>query len=90
MVAFYLLRAARIARTPHTGSLVSPTRNVTSHNSGIEAKNFRSSAKPDLFSNNVKSPSSPELGILEVTLPPSGIVDGAFVGSGSGRGSWLA
>lgn len=44
--------------TAHTGSLVSPTRNVTSHNSGIDAKNFISSASPVLFSNVDKSGSA--------------------------------
>lgn len=72
---FYLLRAARMARTPHTGSLVSPTKNVTSHSSGMEAKNFKSSAKPDLFSNKVSSPSSPATCIFGVALPPSGIAE---------------
>lgn len=41
--------------TAHTGSLVSPTKNVTSHNSGIDARNFMSSAKPVLFSKVDKS-----------------------------------
>ncbi len=68
----YLLLAAKIARTPHTGSLVSPTRNVTSQSSGIEAKNLRSSAKPDLFSNNVRSYSSAEFWFF--VFIPSGIV----------------
>lgn len=44
--------------TAHTGSLVSPTRNVTSHNSGIDAKNFMSSASPVLFSKVDKSGSA--------------------------------
>ena len=34
-----LLLAARTALTAHTGSLVSPTRKVISHSSGIEARN---------------------------------------------------
>lgn len=37
--------------TAHTGSLVLPTKNVMSHSSGIEAKNFMSSPRPALFSN---------------------------------------
>lgn len=44
--------------TAQTGSRVSPTKKVTSHNSGIDAKNFKSSANPVLFSNIVKSGSS--------------------------------
>lgn len=37
--------------TAQTGSRVSPTRKVTSHSSGMEARNFMSSARPVLFSN---------------------------------------
>ena len=37
-----LLLAARTALTPVTGSLVSPTRKVMSHSSGMLARNFRS------------------------------------------------
>lgn len=44
--------------TAHTGSRVSPTKKVTSHSSGMDAKNFKSSANPVLFSNIVKSGSS--------------------------------
>uniref|UniRef100_A0A182J450 Uncharacterized protein n=1 Tax=Anopheles atroparvus TaxID=41427 RepID=A0A182J450_ANOAO len=51
-------RAASTAFTAHTGSRVSPTRNVTSHSSGIEARNFMSSARPDLFSNVERSGSA--------------------------------
>jgi hypothetical protein len=54
----YLLRAARTAFTAHTGSLVSPTRKVTSQSSGMLARNFMSSARPDLFSKVFKSDSS--------------------------------
>ena len=54
----YLLRAARTAFTAHTGSLVSPTRKVTSQSSGMLARNFMSSARPLLFSNVLKSDSS--------------------------------
>lgn len=36
----YLLLAAKTALTAHTGSRVSPTRKVMSHNSGIEARNL--------------------------------------------------
>lgn len=36
--------------TAQTGSRVSPTRNVMSHSSGMDARNLRSSARPDLFS----------------------------------------
>lgn len=53
-----LLRAARTAFTAHTGSLVSPTRKVTSHSSGMDARNFMSSARPVLFSKVEKSGSS--------------------------------
>lgn len=42
--------------------LVTPTKNVTSHSSGMEARNFKSSARPDLFSNIVKSGSSAAIG----------------------------
>jgi hypothetical protein len=73
----------RLTLTAHTGSRVSPTRNVISHlkkmkdikmctnassskndsySSGIDAKNFKSSAKPVLFSNIVKSGSSAAIG----------------------------
>ena len=38
----YLLLAARTALTAHTGSLVSPTKKVMSHSSGIEARNLMS------------------------------------------------
>lgn len=44
--------------TAQTGSRVSPTRNVTSQSSGIEARNFMSSARPVLFSNMDMSGSS--------------------------------
>lgn len=44
--------------TAQTGSRVSPTKKVTSHSSGIEARNFMSSARPDLFSNIDMSGSS--------------------------------
>ncbi len=47
-----------VTLTAQTGSLVSPTRKVTSHNSGIEAKNFMSSASPVLFSNVDRSGST--------------------------------
>ena len=53
----YLDLAQRTALTAQTGSLVSPTRKVTSHNSGMEAKNLISSARPDLFSNMLVSSS---------------------------------
>lgn len=58
LINTHLLRAARTALTAHTGSLVSPTRKVTSHSSGIDARNFMSSARPVLFSNVDKSGSS--------------------------------
>ena len=51
----YLLRAAKTALTAQTGSLVSPTKNVTSHSSGIEAKNLMSSDNPSMFSKMLKS-----------------------------------
>jgi hypothetical protein len=54
----HLLLAAKTALTAQTGSLVSPTKNVTSHSSGIDARNFMSSARPDLFSNVLRSGSS--------------------------------
>lgn len=47
-----------ITLTAHTGSLVSPTKNVTSQSSGMEARNFMSSARPVLFSNIDMSGSS--------------------------------
>lgn len=55
--------------TAQTGSRVSPTRNVTSQSSGIEAKNFISSASPDLFS-KVDSDSSRDPGIGSVRYDP--------------------
>lgn len=57
-VSPHLLLAAKTALTAQTGSLVSPTKNVTSHSSGIDAKNFMSSARPDLFSKVLRSGSS--------------------------------
>lgn len=57
--------------TAQTGSRVSPTRNVTSHNSGIDAKNFISSANPVLFSNVDRSGSASA--ILE-SVSTSGIL----------------
>ena len=51
----YLDLAHRTAFTAQTGSLVSPTKNVTSHNSGMEARNLMSSANPDLFSKMLES-----------------------------------
>ncbi|KAE9535071.1 hypothetical protein AGLY_008363 [Aphis glycines] len=53
-----LLSIAKTAFTAHTGSLVSPTKKVTSHNSGILARNAISSARPFLFSNTLWSSSS--------------------------------
>lgn len=47
----YLLRAPRMALTPHIGCLSSPTRKVVSHSSGMLARNWRSWAKLSLFSN---------------------------------------
>jgi hypothetical protein len=47
-----------ITFTAHTGSRVSPIRKVTSQSSGMDAKNLRSSASPDLFSKMEKSGSS--------------------------------
>lgn len=44
--------------TAQTGSRVSPTRKVTSHSSGMEARNFMSSASPVLFSNVDRSGSA--------------------------------
>jgi hypothetical protein len=42
----HLLLAASTALTAQTGSRVSPTKKVTSHNSGIDAKKRMSSDKP--------------------------------------------
>lgn len=44
--------------TAQTGSRVSPTRKVTSQSSGMEARNFISSANPVLFSNVERSGSA--------------------------------
>lgn len=44
--------------TAQTGSRVSPTRKVTSHSSGMDARNFMSSASPVLFSNVDRSGSA--------------------------------
>ena len=55
IVNIYLDLAHRTAFTAQTGSLVSPTKNVTSHNSGMEARNLMSSANPDLFSKMLES-----------------------------------
>ena len=55
---------------------MSPTRKVTSHSSGMEAKNFKSSARPLLFSNTLKSGSSqlrPAIIIADVAKTVSAI-----------------
>ena len=50
-MAANLLLAPSTALTAHTGSLVSPTRKVTSQSSGMDARNRMSSDSPALFSN---------------------------------------
>lgn len=59
--------------TAQTGSRVSPTKNVTSHSSGIDARNFISSARPVLFSNMDMSGSS--MYVEDVEATGSGILE---------------
>lgn len=80
------LRAANTAFTAHTGSLVSPTKKVTSQSSGIDAKNFMSSAKPDLFSNVLKSGSASAIAVDPATCRLSGIT---FVQSDNFKGKHI-
>ena len=63
----YLLLAAKIALTAQTGSRLSPTKNVTSHSSGIREMNLRSSARPSLFSKK-----------LRVAIRPNGLMGALF------------
>lgn len=70
---FYLnTKILQLTLTAQTGSRVSPTRNVTSHSSGIDAKNFISSARPVLFSKVDRSGSASA--ILDM-LNTSGMID---------------
>ena len=65
-ISYYLLLAAKTAFTPHTGSLVSPTKKVTSHNSGTEARKLRSWVN----NNTVKYQSSGEGGTRSPPATP--------------------
>lgn len=72
--------------TAQTGSRVSPTKNVTSHSSGMEARNFISSARPVLFSNIDMSGSSRYAAFVDVVAMGSGILAASAVVLGDNDG----